>query len=238
MNSPKLIKPEEYINHLTGNETNLWKKQTIIENAYRAALDTRKFEIDLYWKRATYFWAFIAAIFIAVCSILKADYFKPEIENSGANIILKCLIVLLSFLGYLFSLGWLFVNRGSKVWQKNWEKHIDFLENEINGPLFKTVIKPNLQFWHLNSYFPYSVSKVNLSLSLFVTFFWIILFFGFLNAFFYQFFHCVCWSLFINLLAVLILIGISWVFHNQSLSFMYRDWKRNRSHKRTYIDID
>jgi len=24
-------------------------------------LDIRKFEIDLYWKRATYFWAFIAA---------------------------------------------------------------------------------------------------------------------------------------------------------------------------------
>ena len=27
------------------------------------ALDIRKFEIELYWKRATYYWAFIAAAF-------------------------------------------------------------------------------------------------------------------------------------------------------------------------------
>ncbi|QWF70402.1 hypothetical protein KEF85_13820 [Methylomonas paludis] len=27
------------------------------------ALDTRKFEIELYWKRATYFWTFIGVIF-------------------------------------------------------------------------------------------------------------------------------------------------------------------------------
>lgn len=31
--------------------------------ALALALDIRKFEIDLYWKRATYFWAFIAAAF-------------------------------------------------------------------------------------------------------------------------------------------------------------------------------
>ncbi|EIJ8446517.1 hypothetical protein LJP04_004306, partial [Salmonella enterica] len=33
------------------------------EKALTYALDIRKFEIDLYWKRASYFWAFIAATF-------------------------------------------------------------------------------------------------------------------------------------------------------------------------------
>jgi tRNA A-37 threonylcarbamoyl transferase component Bud32 len=33
------------------------------KEALKQALDIRKFEIDLYWKRATYFWAFIAVSF-------------------------------------------------------------------------------------------------------------------------------------------------------------------------------
>ena len=33
------------------------------EKALEIALDIRKFEIDLYWKRAAYFWTFIAAAF-------------------------------------------------------------------------------------------------------------------------------------------------------------------------------
>lgn len=33
------------------------------EKALAYALDIRKFEIDLYWKRASYFWTFIAATF-------------------------------------------------------------------------------------------------------------------------------------------------------------------------------
>ena len=31
------------------------------EKALEHALDIRKFEIELYWKRATYFWTFIGA---------------------------------------------------------------------------------------------------------------------------------------------------------------------------------
>ena len=33
------------------------------EKALEYALETRKFEIELYWERAKYFWAFIAASF-------------------------------------------------------------------------------------------------------------------------------------------------------------------------------
>jgi len=48
----------------------LFSHKTIRERAIEQALDTRKFEIDLYWKRATYFWAFIAATFAGYFLIL------------------------------------------------------------------------------------------------------------------------------------------------------------------------
>ena len=44
-----------------------------LEEALKIALDTRKFEIELYWKRASYFWLFIGAVFVAYFSTLKSD---------------------------------------------------------------------------------------------------------------------------------------------------------------------
>jgi hypothetical protein len=37
------------------------------------ALDIRKFEIELYWKRATYFWTFIGATFAAYGAVQVAS---------------------------------------------------------------------------------------------------------------------------------------------------------------------
>src|SRR6266705_6862631 len=95
--------------------------------ALTAALDTRKFEIDLYWKRATYFWAFIGAAF--------AGFFA--IQSMGGLFEAR---YLLCCLGLVFSAAWYFVNLGSKCWQRNWELHVDLLEDEIMGPLYKTGI--------------------------------------------------------------------------------------------------
>lgn len=35
------------------------KTNSKLYEAYKTAMDVRKFEIELYWKRATYFWTFI-----------------------------------------------------------------------------------------------------------------------------------------------------------------------------------
>jgi lipopolysaccharide export LptBFGC system permease protein LptF len=69
--------------------------------ALAEAHKNRKFEIDLYWKRATYFWTFIAAAF--------AGYFLLQngASNSTTSFVVACL-------GFVFSLSWYFVNRGSK----------------------------------------------------------------------------------------------------------------------------
>ncbi|MBV5304022.1 MAG: hypothetical protein JZU70_07475 [Chlorobium sp.] len=46
-----------------------------VKKALKHALDIRKFEIELYWKRATYFWALIVVAFTGYFAILGAKDF-------------------------------------------------------------------------------------------------------------------------------------------------------------------
>jgi hypothetical protein len=135
------------------------------------ALDIRKFEIELYWKRASYFWTFIGATFAGFISI--HAFQTNNFEN---------LSIILSCFGLVFSCAWFFVNKGSKFWQENWEKHVDLLEDSITGPLYKTVIKRNddLIFKDkINTFLTgpsqHSVSKINQLISLYILVLWIIL---------------------------------------------------------------
>lgn len=131
--------------------------------ALALALDIRKFEIDLYWKRATYFWAFIAAAFAGYALTYKAG-----------NDHQPWLSLLFSSLGTVFAFAWYLVNRGSKFWQNNWERHVDLLEDMTLGPLYKIVaVSPELN--PLTAAGPFSVTKINQMLSLFVTMVWFIL---------------------------------------------------------------
>lgn len=131
-------------------------------SALQQAYENRKFEIELYWKRATYFWAFIAAAF--------GGYFALQANSKDA------LPYLVACLGFMFSLAWYFVNRGSKAWQQNWEMHVDLLENENSGPIYKTILSPReYRLRDVTDAFPFSVSKINQVLSLFVTIVWVVL---------------------------------------------------------------
>ena len=133
------------------------------QEALRQALDIRKFEIDLYWKRATYFWTFIGASF--------AGFVAMESVASAFQVtyVLVCL-------GAVFSTGWYFVNRGSKCWQRNWERHVDLLEDEVMGPLYKTTAdRYSYRFWNLADAYPFSVSKINQILNLFIIGVWSVL---------------------------------------------------------------
>lgn len=130
--------------------------------ALKCALDIRKFEIELYWKRATYFWTLIAATFAGYFVLVSAKNAHPG------------LIFLASCIGVVLSTAWYLVNRGSKFWQENWERHVDILEDEIMGPLYKTTISTNnFCFWEFWSGYPYSVSKLNQLVSLFVAVIWL-----------------------------------------------------------------
>lgn len=123
------------------------------------AQEVRKFEIDLYWKRTAFFWAFITVIYTALFSVLckyidchaKYSFFIPAIS-------------VLSGLGFFFSVAWHLVNKGSKFWQKNWESHVSLLERNEIGPLYDVYLNPKTTGSRLypTKEFDFSVTKVNM----------------------------------------------------------------------------
>jgi hypothetical protein len=159
------ISQAEYLSKFDG----LPSSDSLKSKALERALDIRKFEIDLYWKRAAYFWAFIAATLTGFVIV--------QASNSSNKADLS---ILLANLGIAFSFAWLCANRGSKQWQENWENHVDMLEDSINGPLYKVVLsRPEPKgvwewFVHgLTGPSPISVSKINQLISLYITVLWI-----------------------------------------------------------------
>ena len=141
------------------------------KGAYEKAHEIRKFEIGLFWQRATYYWAFILAAFTAHFALLgllfssdkRKDFSIPELYNlSGLSLFA---LVITAFFCFFFSLCWVLMNKGSKFWQKNWEGHIDELEPEFSGELYKVILntknKEEFNCCPLSlSAYDYSVSKV------------------------------------------------------------------------------
>lgn len=143
----KHLNREEYREQFSGN-----KGAEALERAWK----NRDFEIELYWKRATYFWTFLVATFAGYFIVIS----RPEVSKAFPQAEL-----IVTSLGLVFSLAWHFVNKGSKKWQENWEKHIDMLEEEVTGNIYKTVLDKTA----------YSVSGINLVVSRFVFFIWLFL---------------------------------------------------------------
>lgn len=144
---------EEYEARLVKIDSNKAKQ------AFEKAWSTRNFEIELYWKRATYFWAFIASAFVGYFGLINAEsYHKPDQFQHAEVFFIACL-------GFLLSLAWLLTNIGSKQWQRHWEVHVDLLEDQFTGPLYKTV-HPSTTF---------SVSKINEIVAIAVTGVWVLL---------------------------------------------------------------
>ena len=139
---------------------------SVAATALKTALDVRKFEIELYWKRTTYFWAFIAAALVAYCETARI----ADAGRSG-----HLLQELFACAGLVFSYAWLKMNQGSKFWQTNWEAHVDFLEDEIQGPLYKVIAESRKESARFLGARAYSVSRVNQFISLFVVCIWIVL---------------------------------------------------------------
>lgn len=106
------------------HDLNRGQRQAALNRAH----EIRKFEIELYWKRATYFWVLQAAVFAAISFVWKAK----ELEISPV------IPVAFAALGFVTSVSGILSAKGSKFWQENWEHHIDMLEDEFEGRLHKT----------------------------------------------------------------------------------------------------
>jgi hypothetical protein len=135
-----------------------------LKAALKRAYQLRNFEIEHYWKRATYFWGFQIAIFAAFGLL-----WKEIIGNKDATDEWRPVAVALAGLGILTAVANYLSARGSRFWQDNWEKHIDMLEDGIEGRLYKTV-------WLDKGTVSFSVSRVNRVLGYYFIVFWILVF--------------------------------------------------------------
>ena len=130
------------------------------ERAFEKAWAVRNFEIEMYWKRAMYFWAFITSAFVAYFGLMSGAAARNATSARSHPE-----IFLVVCLGFVLSFAWLLTNRGSKQWQRHWELHLELLEDEVTGPLYKTVHPEKT----------YSVSKINELVSAIVAFAWVLL---------------------------------------------------------------
>ena len=149
----------------------------LLAKALEHAMDNRKFEIELYWKRATYFWTLIAAAFAGYFAILATNTPTP---GTVAIVDKSFLAFAVSCIGFVFTFAWFQVNRGSKQWQENWENHVDMLEDEVTGPLYKTILRrPADSMGFVDRFVTgpsnISVSKVNQMVNLFTLCVWALL---------------------------------------------------------------
>jgi len=133
------------------------------KRALSLALDIRKFEIGLYWQRAAYCWALIAAAFAGYFAVLAAEKLTDRYY----------LAFVIGCIGLVFTWAWYLINRGSKFWQENWENHVDLLEDASVGPLYKTILhRPGNMTRSPVGPLPVSVSQVNLAVSIFTLLIW------------------------------------------------------------------
>lgn len=151
--------------YLSKNHRKLEFPKHEIEKALENAIKNREFEIQMYWKRATYFWLFVSALWVALGKLLYDWHFLDGSQQN--NPYQFATLFVLSCAGMGLSFAWYMVNKGSKFWQENWEYQINFLENEIMGPSYKTILS-DCTIYRRNSFqqecfgsFPFSVSKIN-----------------------------------------------------------------------------
>jgi hypothetical protein len=121
---------------------------------------------SLYWKRASYFWVFTGA---ALAGHLGGLSEKDPVARAQAMLLTGCV-------GLIFAFAWYLVNRASKFWQSTWEAHVDFLEDEVHGPLYyKSVLSHETPWVHLHGAYEFSVSKINQILSFYVLLMFLVL---------------------------------------------------------------
>lgn len=137
-------------------------KKVNVEEVFRYAFETRKFEIGLFWQRSLFFWGFIAAAFVAYAAITTLDV--PD----------KTLLLGIACFGVVCSVAWTLANRGSKYWQGAWEAKLETFEDSFLGvKLFSEPYTPRNKAWW--GEWRYSVSRLTIALSDFTVGLWVLL---------------------------------------------------------------
>ena len=86
---------------------------------FKIVLETRNFEIELFWKRCNYFLVLNTALAVGVFASFNGD---------GAN---KVLLPLICLVGVFVCFAWIKVGLGSKFWQSHWEHVVEKTQEDI-----------------------------------------------------------------------------------------------------------
>lgn len=109
LNAKRIENLEEYKKIFLTDDNRLLSEEQQNE-LLKTAMDVRKFEIEMYWKRTAFFWAFLVSIYTAYFVLLEKQ------QNNQYALPL----MLVSMIAVVFSIAWFLANKGSKFWQENW----------------------------------------------------------------------------------------------------------------------
>ena len=174
------------------------------------AWEVRNFEIELYWKRTTYFSILVGAIFIG--------YYNAS--SSFLKLLICCI-------GYFSSFIWYLASKGSKFWQENWEAHIDCLENlSKKNNIYQIVLGRDKCFSDA-----FSVSKLNQYLIKLIIISWAILLISTVCNICSDTCHLKnCYSAIIAIILIII-IGISYHIYSYCQTSFKKELKKIKSLK-------
>lgn len=136
------------------------REEAKLAEAFKVAVQIRNLEYDLYWKRTGFGWLIVAAAFTAFLALQEKGDFATRYG--------------LACLGFVFSFAWYLMNRASASWARNWEVHVEILEDKVIGPLFKSVMNRRaFDSIDLLLPFPFSPQRINNILSLTIAGLWL-----------------------------------------------------------------
>lgn len=202
---------------------------TRAQKALDRAHDIRKFEIELLWKRAAYVATFQTLLFAALGLSFYSDNNDAfDISSNSASPMTSIFQLIICIAGVFTSYFWRLINKGSKFWHENWSNHIDFLENQYEGRLHKTVLHDE------EKRLPFSVSRVNIAIStvFFAAWCFLLVFilddiFNFLDSFTFQdtVAESFVWTIPLSLVIVIV-ATLFWLHHELKSKFNDVDSKR------------
>ena len=143
----------------------------------------RDFELQHLWQLSIFLTAFIVLVFSAYGGLWSEALFMGEKKFSfcnNGNFLLHYISIGLSLLGFIFSVFWIMMGKGSKFWYEVYEKKIkefelrencetysvQYIENALGG------IPQNSSLFFNKHAYQYSVSGINILIGQVLAFVW------------------------------------------------------------------
>jgi hypothetical protein len=174
---------------------------------YDASINALEFELEHFWKRSLFFWGFIGAALVAFSAADK----HPSLQG------------LIASFGFVCSMVWTLVNRGSKYWYEKWESKVGETEMAVTGHLYGDERVEEKETECLKKWLQgrrYSPSRLTIALSDYV----VVLWFGLLvytiikivlgSQCPYSSEHCFKWVVSIFMLVSFVFaVSLAWICH-------------------------